>query len=65
MPKNPKPSSAAQSDARPPDLPSTTLEDLTGCVDYNGPRVTIEEMEDAIHQGALDSGSRRDEESSC
>lgn len=48
-----------------PDLPPTTLEDLEGCAGYNGPVVSLEEMADAIRQGALDSGSHGYKGSSC
>jgi hypothetical protein len=65
MPPKPPSDPAAQSRPQPSDLLPTTLEDLSGCAGYNGPRVSLEEMEDAIRQGALDSGSYRDKGSSC
>jgi AbrB family looped-hinge helix DNA binding protein len=36
-------------------LPKTTLADILGCMKYQGPPRTLEEMEDAIAQGARDS----------
>ena len=36
-------------------LPTTTLADILGCMRYQGPPRTLEDMEDAIAQGARDS----------
>ncbi len=36
-------------------LPKTTLADVLGCMKYQGPTRTLEDMEDAIAQGARDS----------
>lgn len=37
---------------RAPDVPRTTIDDLLGCVDYRGPRISIEEMDEAIAKAA-------------
>ena len=39
---------------RSADIPETTLDDLIGCADYEGPRRSLEEMEEAIARGARD-----------
>jgi AbrB family looped-hinge helix DNA binding protein len=37
------------------DVPRTTVDDLVGCVRYEGPVRTLDEIEDAIARGALES----------
>ena len=37
------------------DVPRTTVDDLVGCVRYRGKAKTLEEMEEAIALGALES----------
>jgi hypothetical protein len=43
-------------------LPETTLEDLVGCAGYQGPTVSLEEMERAIAIGASLWGTEYSEE---
>jgi AbrB family looped-hinge helix DNA binding protein len=37
------------------ELPETSFEDLIGCVPYDGPPVSLAEMEEAIAEGARHS----------
>ncbi|MFL6260684.1 MAG: AbrB/MazE/SpoVT family DNA-binding domain-containing protein [Thermoanaerobaculia bacterium] len=37
---------------RAEDLPTTTLDDLVGCVGYKGPALSLEEMDAGIARGA-------------
>ncbi len=36
-------------------LQDTEVDDLLGCVDYQGPRVTLQEMDEAIAAGASEA----------
>lgn len=40
-------------------FPETTLEDVSGCLNYHGKTVSLAEMEEAIRQGALEASRDR------
>ncbi|MFN7959733.1 MAG: AbrB/MazE/SpoVT family DNA-binding domain-containing protein [Thermoanaerobaculia bacterium] len=41
--------------AAPSDLPETNLADLLGCLAYQGPAISLEEMEEAIARGGREA----------
>lgn len=38
-------------------FPKTTLEQVAGCLKYQGPPKTLEDLENAIHQGVMEHSS--------
>ncbi|MCU0567567.1 MAG: AbrB family transcriptional regulator [Oculatellaceae cyanobacterium Prado106] len=40
-------------------FPPTTLDQVAGCLNYQGPPKTLEEMEDAIRQGVMEQWNDR------